>query len=468
MQLNKLILDSNEKQKLVKCFIDKMSHKTICMHLTLFKMFHLSSKDALIYIDSCFSIIIETDNFLQLEVSWLKKILYRSSLLVTTEIEVYQAVTKWINHDFIEREKFAKKLLHIIRLPLLTENALKKILTEKNCFKENKDSLAVVNDILKGNFDFYRNKSSKFYTTRYCGHDSFDILYFGGMRETDQVVDNKILRIKHSDDYKNSEMVSSLERKRYDSELIYLKGNVYTFGGREDIDIIIKEVEMYSLITKTCKVVANIDDINDCDLENYAVCGFMDKIYLFGGYDYNEFELDTCIEFDTKDYSWKHKSRMMEIRENPAACIFEEKIIVSGGMQHDDNELGLIALDTVEAYDPIDDTWTEFSTMNYSRSYHKSVAVKNKLFVIGGQTHINEVYDSTSKNFAVLKPSFDLYDIRENNPFAAFNIANKLYVYFDGSSNIFYFDTTKGKWYEKPSEATENLSYFSAIRVPRF
>ena len=57
-------------------------------------------------------------------------------------------------------------------------------MTEKSCFRNNKDSLAVVNKILKGKFDFYRNKPSKFFTARYCGHDSFDILCFGGKRKT--------------------------------------------------------------------------------------------------------------------------------------------------------------------------------------------------------------------------------------------------------------------------------------------
>ena len=105
--------------------------------------------------------------------------------------------------------------------------------------------------------------------------------------------------------------------------------------------------------------------------------------------------------------------------------------------------------------------------MNYSRCHHKSVVVKNKLFVIAGGTDISEVYESTSKKFTVLKPSFDLYDIREKHPFAAFNIANKLYVYFNGSFNVFCFDTIKGKWCEIPSKQTEHLSYFSAIKVPR-
>ena len=87
---------------------------------------------------------------------------------------------------------------------------------------------------------------------------------------------------------------------------------------------------MYSHLTKTCKVVANIEELND--FGSYALCGFMDKIYLLGGCDEEDFVLDSCKEFDTRHFTWKHKSKMHERRQNPAACVFEEKIIVSGGM----------------------------------------------------------------------------------------------------------------------------------------
>ena len=164
-----------------------------------------------------------------------------------------------------------------------------------------------------------------FFTARYCGHDSFDILYFGGYEKTKKfgcnTVNYEILQIQHSDDYKDPEIVSSLAVKRFGSVVVYLKGNVYIFGGFDDRDSIIKPVEMYCLITKTCKVVANIDDINDFELENFAVCGFMNKTYLFGGWDKYNNEKDFCIEFDTKDFSWKHKSNMNEIRVNPSACV---------------------------------------------------------------------------------------------------------------------------------------------------
>ena len=430
--------------------------------------------------DSWFLMISETNNFSQLDVELFEKIVSRSSLLVTTEIEVYQTVDKWINYNFKERIKFAKRLLQKIRLPLLSEKTLKTMLTKNNCFTINKDSKAIVNDILRSNFDFYRNKQKNFFTARYCSHDAFDILYFGGYEKTKvdgYVVDDKILRMKHSHDCNNSEKVSSLVKKRYDSKIVYLNGNVYIFGGFDDRNRFIKEVEMYSHLTKTCKVVANIEDINNYELCFYAVCGFMDKIYLFGGYDALDNERDLCIEFYTEDFSWNHKSNMNEKREDPTACVFEEKIIVSGGIQHPDDDFVNYVnfydgnfdrrLNTVEAYEPINDTWTEFPTMNYSRCYHKSVVVKNKLFVLAGGTDINEVYDSTSKKFTVLKPSFSLYDINSNDPIAAFNVGHKLFSYFEGSSSIFWFDTIKGEWYEEPCEVTKHIDCFSAITAPR-
>ena len=298
--LNKVALDDNKKQKLVKCIKDKMNHKNFCLHLSLLKIFFSSSKDAMVYIDSCFLMISDTGDFLQLEVNLLEEILSRSSLFVTNEIEVYQAVDQWINCNFIEREKFSKRLLHKIRLPLLTEKTLKTILTKNRCLKKNKDSIAVVNDILKGNFDFYSNKPSKFLTARFCGHYSFEILYFGVEKITKvagEIIDDEILRIKHSDDCKNPEMVSSFTGKHYGTKAVYLKGKVYIFGGFDDRHKIIKKVEMYSHFSKTCKVIAN----GDYDLVNYAVCGYVDKIYLFGGLDKIDNERDLCVEFDTKD-----------------------------------------------------------------------------------------------------------------------------------------------------------------------
>ena len=108
IQLNKLVLDNNEEQKLVKCFKNRIVHENFCMHLSLSKMFCSSSKNAFIYLDSWFLMISETENFLQFEVNLLEEIISRSSLLVTTEIEVYQAVDKWINYNLKKKTNICK------------------------------------------------------------------------------------------------------------------------------------------------------------------------------------------------------------------------------------------------------------------------------------------------------------------------------------------------------------------------
>ena len=43
---------------------------------------------------------------------------------------------------------------------------------------------------------------------------------------------------------------------------------------------------------------------------SYAVCGFKNRNYMIGGFDEVDFKRDSCIEFDTKDFSLKHKSKM--------------------------------------------------------------------------------------------------------------------------------------------------------------
>ena len=66
-------------------------------------------------------------------------------------------------------------------------------------------------------------------------------------------------------------------------------------------------MEIYNLLTKERKVVADIRDVNDQYLWCYADCGFAHKIYLLGDYDddiLEQIEANYCMEFDTNDFFW--------------------------------------------------------------------------------------------------------------------------------------------------------------------
>ena len=80
-------------------------------------------------IERCFTTVMDTESFLELDIKLIRKILYSSELHITSELEVFNAVDNWICHNTKERCKFAKCLLLTVRLSLLSDPALNYILS---------------------------------------------------------------------------------------------------------------------------------------------------------------------------------------------------------------------------------------------------------------------------------------------------------------------------------------------------
>ena len=70
------------------------------------------------YIKRCFTFLNNNEQFLELEYNFFSKILASSGLLITSEIEVFYAADKWLNHNIEERSKYAENLLLKVRLQL--------------------------------------------------------------------------------------------------------------------------------------------------------------------------------------------------------------------------------------------------------------------------------------------------------------------------------------------------------------
>ena len=112
MHLNKLVLDVNEHNKIVKCLKSKIRYNNVSIHLKLSKLFCSANDYALKYVDCNYVMaIFKTADFLRSDVDSLEKILARSSLFVTSEIDVYHVAKEWIGHSLKKRGKFTKRLL---------------------------------------------------------------------------------------------------------------------------------------------------------------------------------------------------------------------------------------------------------------------------------------------------------------------------------------------------------------------
>ena len=102
------------------------------------------------------------------------------------------------------------------------------------------------------------------------------------------------------------------------------------------------------------------------------------------------------------------------------------------------------------------------------RFCHKSVAIKNKLYVFGGITKTSEVYDSACKKFVLLKSPDDCFLRFLDFPLAVISIGNKLIVFQRKRNTCLTYDQEKEIWSEEPCEVSRNLSSFSCVKVPQY
>ena len=483
IKLNKIRFDLQEACKLFDCIKEKTTPQNVATYYQFCELFKLSSisKVLIKYIERWFTTVVETNNFLALDFHSAEKILTSSNLDISSEVQVFSAANDWTNCNLKERKIHAKDLLLTVRLPLLSDYIVKHVLQNESVFYKVEESLAVINKVLKEKDIFFQDLSSRYFTSRYCSLNEFSILYFADIEpdykpenyvdiESDYEPDteDEVDHIVSADGYigkrdffqlmdgKNLKSLKSLpsldDHRNFDnfrSPIIYLKGNIYLFNCLNTQSGHSNQVKKYSIATDSIEVVADMSD----DRDMFCVCGFMDKVYFIGGC-LHETELDICTQFDTKDYTWRDVASMNEIRSYAACTVFEGRVVVSGGYGIN----GI--LNSVEAYDHMAAEWSYMPNMVKKRGTHSLVAVRNKLFAIGGYVDTCETFDYTCDRFVLLKPTIPtrIADVKQ-----AISIGDKI-VFFGGSrTTVLSYDVVKNMWTNEPCNAVSNYNLYTTI-----
>ena len=422
----------------------------IVLFYQLASKFNLSGINITVFrnIECWFSMIVETESFLELDFNTLSKILASSNLKTDSEVEVYNSANKWLNHNSEERSKYAKQLLLKVRLNLLSKQALEYLLSESSCISQNNDCV----ELLKNKGFFYQNESSTHNKSRQCNHNMFKVLICGGFDTEKAKSTNQVKEFDRINFLDFNNLPPMLENKKR-CIAVYLKGEVYVFGGINN-EGIMKSVEKYSPLSKKWVKVTDIPDKR----QHFCACAFMDNIYIFGGYESGLAYLNSCLHFEAKLIKWKEVAKMNYTRSDAACAIYEENIVVTGG----ENNINLVS-NTVESYDVYGKTWTPMPNMIERRCGHSLVCFKRKLYAIGGVSlYTNcEVYDKTSNKFVTLEaPRFLSYEVKSNL------IGSKIFVFQNGRRAVLCYDADKEQWSKDSFEATKNICYYSTVRVP--
>ena len=202
--------------------------------------------------------VVETQNFLNLDFYFVAKILASSELNIQSEVEIFNAIISWLKHNSEERIQYAKQLLLKVRFSLLSDDALKHLLDCSLLPTNNNECSKTLKEVLLNQKTFNPSNSYKFYSSRYCSQNKFNILIFGGKNELNLVVKN--VHQSNGQTMKHVKDVSLMTIERKDSEAVCLKGEVYVFGGVDNSDNFINFVEKYSPSTNNWSKVTDIFD----------------------------------------------------------------------------------------------------------------------------------------------------------------------------------------------------------------
>ena len=160
-----MLLNEDVESKIHKHIENKINIQNVLNFYQLAKLFGLSclANVSFKYIQRCFTMLVESQSFLELDYASISRIFASSGLLITSELEVYGAGDKWLSYNKEERSKFAEDILQKVRLPLLSDETLKYLINKSSSFTNSDACISKIKEILKHKEDFISN-SCKNYT----------------------------------------------------------------------------------------------------------------------------------------------------------------------------------------------------------------------------------------------------------------------------------------------------------------
>jgi N-acetylneuraminic acid mutarotase len=117
-----------------------------------------------------------------------------------------------------------------------------------------------------------------------------------------------------------------------------------------------------------------------------AVTGLNDRIYVLGGYPSTRVYVDTVQVYDSATDRWDYTTPLPQPMHHTMVATVNGRLYAIGG---EISRTGVadvgVYLDTVYAYDPASETWTQKASMPTPRSAGSADVIDGKIYVAGGR-----------------------------------------------------------------------------------
>jgi N-acetylneuraminic acid mutarotase len=202
----------------------------------------------------------------------------------------------------------------------------------------------------------------------------------------------------------------SMPEPRTEFSAVLLDNKIYVIGGSGEKGIT-KTVYVYDPRTDQWATVAPLPEARD----HMGASSYDGKLYVVGGFNGNDIPTDQLLIYDPDRDEWQEGKPMPRALGALAAQFINGTLYAVGGVDSSHQ-----VVSTNQAYDPDTDTWTERQPMPTARHHFASAVVDGKLYVIGGRilgnggpkpvnealTNINsnEAYDPKQNTWTILSP----------------------------------------------------------------
>uniref|UniRef100_A0A3Q1ELZ6 Kelch-like family member 7 n=1 Tax=Acanthochromis polyacanthus TaxID=80966 RepID=A0A3Q1ELZ6_9TELE len=314
-----------------------------------------------------FTEVYKLDEFLQLDVTQLIRILHQDKLAVRAEAQIYDAAIRWVKYDVYNRQQYMVEVLGCVRFPLLSRIFLSKIVQAEALIKDNPECLKMVLGGMRYHLLSLKDHRDLGANTRHrLKKRDYRIAVFGGSQP-------ELWRYFNPEDYSFREIGGNF--KKHNTATAVFWGNaVYFLGGSRTFSM-----KCYNILKNNwCFKVGPPTPRN-----NLSACAAGGKIYTSGGSKSGGSVLDLFECYDTRRESWQVQTSMLTARICHGSVEANGLIYVCGGM------VGSIVsgrvLNNCEVYDPTTHQWRALCRMREARRNHGLVVVNNRIYAVGGQ-----------------------------------------------------------------------------------
>ena len=368
-------------------------------------------------IHSNFTAVMETEDFLNLDIKQVLEWVSSDDVTVSSEEEVFEGIVKWVSYNRSDRESFLLDLLCHIRLRSIPHDFLLKKLVKEELITRNYDCLNYLLGSMESIFIATDESLSK--APRNCLKVQVEGIFLCGGRKA----------LCYLPQVNMWYQMANMSFEHQDHALLLDRQRVYIFSKQNWCHLVEYYVPSTNLWysfqsgfkydEKFCSVSAGSGhsfvnvltfaeqlpymytyDINtnnwkmqrEMPISRWGVCAISQghHIYIIGGTNSSDRipAGNTKVErFNPSNESVEEVAPLNEARHDAFGAVMNDKIYVAGGIQMREQRCRL--LNTCEVYDPSTNEWHLIADLCVPRHSASMVCFKGALYVIGGLKNTN-------------------------------------------------------------------------------